>query len=117
MNTYTLFKNTAANALNWDALINELIVIYVDACKAFEHDYQRQVDVWKMTKNKRLVAMEVSNSIVHEMATVSVFIPPSPETIAWGGFLGGNREIYMDNEKEEKAFDFIKSIYDKHLKG
>jgi hypothetical protein len=70
----------------------------------------------KANKNKREVAMQISNAIVHEIATVSVFIPPSPETIAWGGFLGGTRETYTDSEKEEKAYDFIKVIYDKHLK-
>lgn len=43
----------------------------------------------------------VAQNLVQEASTVNHFIPASPETEAWGGFLGGERLVYTN--QAEKA--------------
>ena len=45
----------------------------------------------------------VAGCLVSCQSTVNHFIPASPETEAWGGFLGGERVIYTDKKAEADA--------------
>lgn len=48
-----------------------------------------------------------AHSLVAADANVSHFIAASPETEAWGGFLGGERIHYVDRKAEAVAMDMI----------
>lgn len=49
----------------------------------------------------------MAGAFVDADAKVSHFIPPSPETLAWGGFLGGEHISYMDKAKQADAEEMI----------
>jgi hypothetical protein len=49
----------------------------------------------------------VAHLIVSTDSTINHFIPASPETEAWGGFLGGERLIYTDRKAADAAEDMI----------
>jgi hypothetical protein len=49
----------------------------------------------------------VANLIVSAESTVNHVIPASPETEAWGGFLGGERLTYTDRKSADAAEDMI----------
>lgn len=49
----------------------------------------------------------VAYSLVAADSVVNHFIPASPETKAWGGFLGGERVMYRDKHAETDAETMI----------
>lgn len=54
--------------------------------------------------------VSVADGIINKHAKVNRAIEPSPETLAWGGFLGGERVIYMDKAKEADITARVVSI-------
>jgi hypothetical protein len=51
----------------------------------------------------------VSHDLVSADSRVTHFIPASPETLAWGGFLGGERISYTNKSAEADAMEMIAS--------
>lgn len=49
----------------------------------------------------------IAGALVASDCRVSHFIPQSPETLEWGGFLGGERLTYTDKKAEAAAEDMI----------
>lgn len=49
----------------------------------------------------------VARDLIDLDAKVNHFIPASPETIEWGGFLGGERVIFTDKAAEADAQEMI----------
>jgi hypothetical protein len=49
----------------------------------------------------------VAHLLVSTESTVNHFIPASPETEAWGGFLGGERLTYTDRNAADAAEEMI----------
>lgn len=49
----------------------------------------------------------VAWDLVSAESTINHFIPASPETEAWGGFLGGERLTYTDRKAADATEDMI----------
>jgi hypothetical protein len=48
-------------------------------------------------------------NVVDADSRVVHYIPPSPETLAWGGFLGGERISYTNKAAEADAMEMVMS--------
>jgi|WetSurMetagenome_2_1015567.scaffolds.fasta_scaffold00846_20 hypothetical protein len=55
-------------------------------------------------------AISVAECIVAKESRRSRFIPPSEETLAWGGFLGGETVHWTDKDAKAAAIETIKKI-------
>lgn len=57
--------------------------------------------------------VSVAEDIISKQSVRSHFIPPSPETLAWGGFLGGETVHIKDAGKASSAMSQVLDIISK----
>ena len=107
MSTYEIIKAIPGKGYNWTgfcaALRERYMATYAEAHKGATPWPSNTTDVWDAAKgirDMRTAAMEMACSIVHTKSTHATFIPPSPETLSWGGFLGGETVVVLDKEIE-----------------
>ena len=77
--------------------------------KQIDYDIQRAKD---FSKNNcapngvsyfRNICLSLANKIV-DAASINVhFIPPTEETLSWGGFMGGTDCVWTDRDREKEA--------------
>lgn len=58
----------------------------------------------------RDICLSHANSIIHNASVQQTFIPPSPETLAWGGFLGGEVVTYNDESLQDAAIKLVLDV-------
>lgn len=51
----------------------------------------------------RELCLSHANGIIHKASTQTHFLPPSAETLAWGGFMGGENLVWTDAQKADAA--------------
>jgi hypothetical protein len=120
--TYEMIRALPMKGTNWKALSSALVVHYL-AVYAEAHDGAapwagNTTDAWAMARTPtqlRTVAMEAANFAVGVMAQRSSFIPPSPETLSWGGFLGGEVVVYKDRDAESEVIAEVTEIIRAHI--
>jgi hypothetical protein len=94
--TYEMIKALPGKS-NWAAIHSALRAMnggnFYDSAEALASS--------KGIRNAREAAMWMACDLVRRASTKSSFIPPSSETLSWGGFLGGTSCVWTDNEIEE----------------
>ena len=110
MSTYEMIKALPGKGTNWRKLVDALSAEYVSAYKQ-KHDgaepyAPHTTDEWaaaKGVREMRHAAMYAAACFVQHMSKRSSFIPPSEETLSWGGFLGGEHVSWTDEDAETAA--------------
>ena len=51
----------------------------------------------------RNICLSLANKIVDAASINAHFIPPTEETLNWGGFLGGTHCVWTDKDREQAA--------------
>jgi hypothetical protein len=116
MNTYEIIKALPGKTTNWRSLVDALSANYVAAyaSKYGAAPYApTTTDEWanaRTVRELRYAAMCAANAYVGFVAQQSSFIPPSPETLAWGGFLGGETVVWTDSDAETAATETVAHI-------
>ena len=116
MTTYEMIKTLPGKTTNWRNLVDALSANYVAAyaAKYSAAPYApNTTDEWanaRTVRELRFAAMCAANCYVGFMAQQSSFIPPSPETLAWGGFLGGETVVWTDRDCEANAIEVVRRI-------
>ena len=115
--TYETIKSLPGKSTNWrglvDALVANYLAVYAAAHNGKSPYAPHTTDEWAAAKGVRQLrdaAMQVACSTVHALSIRSSFIPPSPETLQWGGFLGGEALSWTDRDAEEQATAAVISI-------
>jgi len=115
--TYEMIRALPGKGTNWTALVAALTSNYLAAYAAKNNGAQpwgkTSVDVWTVAKGireLRTAAMEAASFAVGEMSQRSTFQAPSPETLAWGGFLSGSTLVWTDSEAEAEATAQVAAI-------
>lgn len=102
MTTYEFIKALPGRGTNWGAILKALRAMYAEDGKVFNE--ARFLCAGETgVRAARSTAMEMAVSIVWARSRRIRFIPPSPETLTWGGFLGGENCVWTDKEAEEAA--------------
>jgi hypothetical protein len=120
MSTYEIIKALPGKTTNWRTLVDALSANYVAAyaSKYGAAPYApHTTDEWaaaRTTRELRFAAMCAANCYVGFMAQQSKFIPPSDETLAWGGFLGGETVVWNDRDAEASAINAVRQIINAH---
>lgn len=122
MNAFDVIATIPAKSVDWQALRQATRDLYVAAYG--EMDPTLSLRRYDAAQGLREIRFEIgcfANAIVNHRCetTVSRFIPPSPETLAWGGFLSGETVSYTkrDDEKEADAISEIAAIIARFRKG
>lgn len=117
MSTYEMIKALPGKGANWQALVNALrdhyLSIYASKYNGKSPWPVNTTDIWNAAKGVRQLresAMQAANYAVDEESSRSSFIPPSPETLQWGGFLGGEGLVWTDEGAEAEATARIAKI-------
>ena len=116
-NTYEMIRALPGKGTNWTALVaaltNNYLSVYAEKNGGQTPWKRNTIDVWNAAKGVRelrTAAMEAANFAVSEMSQRSTFQSPSPETLAWGGFLGGSTLVWTDDDAEAQATVKIAAI-------
>jgi hypothetical protein len=114
--TYEMIKALPGKGTDWRRLASDLRDHYVSLYTA-NHGVApwgggslAQWDAAKGVRELRQAAMEAACFAVDEASRRSAFIAPSPETLEWGGFLGGSTEVWTDQDAERAATAEIAGI-------
>ena len=114
--TYEIIKALPGKGFNWTGFVAELRARYV-VTYSNVHDgalpWEGTLAEWDAAKGVRQLrhtAMYISTCLTDTVSKRSSFIPPSPETLAWGGFLGGETVVYTDREAEAIAIEEVRTI-------
>ena len=116
MSSYEMIRSIPAKTMNWKSLASELTEMFVSMRKDRCKPYERTVADWSALTPRR-VTMEASVLIVDMLSREVAHIPPTEETLAWGGFLGGSTEVWTNSEKEDAALEMLAGILAKHRKA
>lgn len=116
MSSYEMIRSIPAKSMNWSALASELTEMFVSMRKASGKIYERTLADWADLTPRR-VSMEASILVIDMMSREVAHIPPTEETLAWGGFLGGSTEVWTNSEKEAAALEMLAGLLAKHRKG
>lgn len=100
MSTYEIIKALPGKGTDWAGFQAALRTLMVGEYIRPETEAR-----WaeKGIRAARGAAMEMATIIVHRASVRSTFIAPSPETLSWGGFLGGETVVFRDGEAAEQA--------------
>lgn len=103
--TYETIKALPAKRYDWDGLLTALrrMVSEQRAAKNHTMPYEEEYQSARGIRDKRNLAMMYACTFVRDGFKKSHFIPPSPETLQWGGFLGGEHVIVRGHEAEAEA--------------
>jgi hypothetical protein len=116
MSTYEMIKALPGKTTNWRNLVDALSANYVSA---YASRYgaapyaPTTTDEWanaRTVRDLRYAAMCAANAYVGFVSQQSNFIPPSPETLACGGFLGGETVVWTDRDAETAAVETVAHI-------
>jgi len=119
---YEAIKALPGKGTDWQGLVTDLEARYREVYIAArgQEPVAGAVDYWGPVGSVRAMrsrAMSAGSWAVREASTVSRFIPPSPETMEWGGFLGGEHISYQDENREEAETAIILAIISKYAKN
>lgn len=104
--TYEMIKALPSKS-NWIAIHTALRTINGGNF----YDSAEELAAQKGIRNAREAAMWMACDLVKRASTKSSFIPASPETLSWGGFLGGTSCVWNDAKIEEtKTLEVIAAI-------
>ena len=102
---YDIIRAIPAKGFDWAGFITELRAAYVSNC--VEHNKTQacltDIDGAKGIRATRDAAYVTANCMVSHCSTSVRFIPPSPETLDWGGFLGGEHVVLTNKDREAEA--------------
>ena len=101
--TYEMIKALPGKS-NWTAIHSALRIM--NGGKNF-YNAAENLASEKGARNGREAAMWMACDLVARASTKSKFIPPSPETLSWGGFLGGEICVWTDEEIEQSTTDAV----------
>ena len=122
MNAFNVISSIPASSVNWIGLRQEIRALYVGAYG--DQDPTLALVRYDAAQGLREIRFEIgamANRIVDAKCetVVNVMIPPSPESLAWGEFLGGTRIIYAtrNEDKEGAAVEEIAGLVATFRKG
>lgn len=119
MNTYEMIKALPGKGTNWRSLVDALSANYVavyTAAKGQAPWAPTSTDEWAAAKGIRQLreaAWHAAGWAVQAHAQRSRFLPPSEETLSWGGFLGGETVVWSDDDAEAEALDAVRQIIER----
>ena len=119
--TYELIKKLPAKGFDWTGFVAELRSQAMakwqkgkDGRYAYCHEMTlAEWDAAKGLRQIREAAMQMACGIVSSKATRKAVIPPSEETLSWGGFLGGSIEVWTDEVAVDAATAEIHDLANK----
>jgi hypothetical protein len=100
MGTYEIIKALPGKTTNWAAINAALRAKMAD--KYIDPQTEARWNE-RGIRAARAAAMEMAAIIVQRASTSSRFLPPSEETLSWGGFLGGETVVLYDDEAHARA--------------
>ncbi len=122
MNAFDVISTIPAKSIDWTGLRQAIRSLYVAAYG--DKDPTRTLARYDAAQGLREVRFEMgamANCIVDKrcQTVVNHMIPASPETLSWGGFLGGTHIVYAkrDDAKEEAAIEEIAALVADFRKG
>jgi len=120
--TYEIIKALPAKGYNWAGFTTALRARYVESCDAKNRDagYLPECDAALSTlrvRECREICMRMATIIVDHGAVSSRFIPPSEETLAWGGFLSGETVVLRDGAADEILTEEVRALAQKFYHG
>lgn len=108
--TYEMIRALPGKGTDWPRLVCALsdhyVRVYAETTGGAEPWPGNTTAEWakaKGVREMRFAAMCAANSAVHQASTRSGFLPPSPQTLAEGGFLGGEALVWTDEAAEQAA--------------
>ena len=114
--TYEMIKALPSKGTDWrrlvDALSDRYVAVYTAKHGAAPYA-PTSTDGWaaaRTVRELRGAAMEAASFTVEAEAKRSTRIAPSPETLAWGGFLGGETVVWNDRDAEAEAIERVRQI-------
>lgn len=114
--TYEIIKSLPAKGTDWRGLVDALSSNYV-AIYTVRHGgppyAPTSTDGWataRTVRELRIAAMEAASWAVEAESKRARRIEPSPETLAWGGFLGGETVVWLDLDAAEAATNQVREI-------
>ena len=115
--TYEMIRALPGKGTNWPALVaaltNHYLAVYAAKNDGAQPWGKTSVDVWTVAKGireLRRAAMEAASFAVDEMSRRSSCHAPSPETLSWGGFLGGSTLVWTDEDAQAEATAQVAAI-------
>ncbi len=115
--TYEMLHALEGSTTNWNrlnaALTENFLKVYAGAHDGAEPWPGDTTDVWPKARGVRALrtaAMEIAQATVLAASTRCSLQGPSPETLSWGGFLGGTSLVWSDHEDERAATAVIAEI-------
>ena len=119
--TYDLIKALPGKGTDWRGLVDALSARYVTQYAALNDGEapwpNNTTDEWASAKGVRELrhaAMYAATMITDDKSRRSSFIPPSPETLSWGGFLGGESVVWRDDAAYSEAVEECAAIIRSH---
>lgn len=106
--TYEIIRDLPGKGYDWAGFCNALRAMYSGTFSQDQEARFARTGI-RATRN---AAMEMAVEIVMSN-TCSSFIAPSPETLSWGGCLGGETVVVRDREREEAATQAIAGLAQK----
>ena len=113
--TYEAIKAIPGKGYDWDGLVNAVRAEVIEVRNALNYTipYEEEYAAAKGVRDKRNLAMMFACIYVDNLSRLSHFIPPSQETLNWGGFLGGEHVTYTDEEKSDAATAHIVNMIER----
>ena len=117
--TYEMIKALPGKGTDWRALVDALSANYVTVYTAAKNQAPwaaTSTDEWAAAKGVRQLreaAMQAASWAVHAHAQRSNFLPPSEETLSWGGFMGGETVVWADDTAEAEAIEAVRKIIER----
>jgi hypothetical protein len=105
MNTYEMIRALPGKGFDWPGFYAAMRAAYVENCATHKRcalGLDRH-DAAKGVRQLRQAAWEMAGCIVQHDSVRARFIGPSPETLSWGGFLGGETVVVTDHDAEEQS--------------
>lgn len=122
MNAFDVISTIPAKSVDWAGLRQAIRSLYVAAYG--DKDPTRTLARYDAAQGLREVRFEIgamANCIIDRRceAVVNHMIPASPDTLSWGGFLGGTHIVYAkrDDAKEVEAVEEIATLVTNFRKG
>lgn len=108
--TYEAIKAIPGKGFDWNGFVGavrDMQIITRSGMNRIPDPYAEEFASMKGIGDKRRLAMWYATLIVHDCSKSSKFIPPSQETLSWGGFLGGDTVVLTDEDAAQEATDKI----------
>ena len=118
--TYEMTRAIPSKALDWSAFLADMRAEYITIIEAknkVSNVAEYDALISGGMRDRRNAAYYLAAIIVDYKSKRSHFQAPIPETLAWGGFLGGEVLVWTDKDDEDAAVSDIAAKIAKYRKA